>query len=88
MRENFQAKTASTAFWVSVYSYKKISMKLRRYGPVGQEKPGVLDAQDSVRDLSAVVPDLAGDALLPARLARLKALDIGGQLALRLSTCC
>jgi 2,4-diketo-3-deoxy-L-fuconate hydrolase len=51
-------------------------MKLLRYGPVGQEKPGVLDAQGRVRDLSAVVPDLAGDALLPASLARLKALDI------------
>ena len=51
-------------------------MKLLRYGPLGQEKPGVLDAQGRVRDLSAVVPDLAGDALLPASLARLKALDI------------
>jgi 2,4-didehydro-3-deoxy-L-rhamnonate hydrolase len=51
-------------------------MKLLRYGPVGQEKPGVLDAQGRVRDLSTVVPDLAGDTLLPASLARLKALDI------------
>lgn len=51
-------------------------MKLLRYGPVGQEKPGVLDAQGRVRDLSAVVPDLAGDALLPASLARLRALDL------------
>ncbi len=51
-------------------------MKLLRYGPVGQEKPGVLDAQGRVRDLSTVLPDLAGDALLPASLARLKALDI------------
>jgi 2,4-diketo-3-deoxy-L-fuconate hydrolase len=51
-------------------------MKLLRYGPLGQEKPGVLDAQGRVRDLSTVLPDLAGDALLPASLARLKALDI------------
>ncbi len=70
-------------------------MKLLRYGPVGQEKPGVLDAQGRVRDLSAVVPDLAGDALLPASLARLKALDIDGlplvpgvpQQDLRLGAC-
>jgi 2,4-didehydro-3-deoxy-L-rhamnonate hydrolase len=70
-------------------------MKLLRYGPVGQEKPGVLDAQGRVRDLSAVVPDLAGDALLPASLARLKALDIEGlplvpgvpQQDLRLGAC-
>ena len=51
-------------------------MKLLRYGPPGQEKPGVLDAHGRVRDLSAVVPDLAGDALLPASLTRLKALDL------------
>ncbi|QTN28606.1 fumarylacetoacetate hydrolase family protein [Rhodoferax sp. AJA081-3] len=50
-------------------------MKLLRYGPVGFEKPGVLDAAGRVRDLSAVISDLAGDALLPAQLARLQALD-------------
>jgi len=53
-------------------------MKLLRYGPPGQEKPGAIDAQGRVRDLSAVVPDLAGDALLPASLARLRALDLDG----------
>ncbi len=31
-------------------------MKLLRYGPVGQEKPGVLDADGRVRDLSALLP--------------------------------
>lgn len=50
-------------------------MKLLRHGPVGQEKPGLLDAEGKVRDLSVIVPDLAGDALLPATIARLKALD-------------
>jgi 2,4-diketo-3-deoxy-L-fuconate hydrolase len=70
-------------------------MKLLRYGPVGQEKPGVLDPQGRVRDLSAVVPDLAGDALLPASLTRLKALDVASlplvpgvpQQDLRLGAC-
>jgi len=51
-------------------------MKLLRYGPAGQEKPGVLDAHGRVRDLSGWVPDLAGDALLPDSLARLQALDL------------
>ena len=51
-------------------------MKLLRYGPVGQEKPGVLDADWRVRDLSAVITDLAGDALLPDQLAKLKALNL------------
>jgi 2,4-diketo-3-deoxy-L-fuconate hydrolase len=51
-------------------------MKLLRYGPVGQEKPGVLDAGGSVRDLSAVVGDIGGESLLPQSLARLRALNL------------
>ena len=50
-------------------------MKLLRYGPVGQEKPGLLDAQGRIRDLSAHVADIAGEALLPEGLARIAALD-------------
>jgi len=50
-------------------------MKLLRYGQDGQEKPGLLDAQGGIRDLSGVVPDLAGDVLLPESLSRLRALD-------------
>jgi 2,4-diketo-3-deoxy-L-fuconate hydrolase len=51
-------------------------MKLLRYGPKGQEKPGCLDAQGRVRDLSGYVDDIAGAALLPDAIAGLKALDI------------
>lgn len=51
-------------------------MKLLRYGPKGQEKPGCLDAQGRVRDLSDHVADIAGPALLPDTIARLKALDV------------
>ncbi|MBT9244744.1 fumarylacetoacetate hydrolase family protein [Gemmobacter fulvus] len=50
-------------------------MKLLRHGPKGQEKPGLLDAAGRVRDLSAHVTDIAGAALLPDSLARLRALD-------------
>ncbi|WP_299869947.1 fumarylacetoacetate hydrolase family protein [uncultured Roseobacter sp.] len=50
-------------------------MKLLRYGAPGAEKPGVLDASGRVRDLSAVVPDIAGDVLRPAGLNALHALD-------------
>lgn len=50
-------------------------MKLLRYGPKGQEKPGLLDGDGHIRDLSAHVDDIAGDALTPARLAQLAALD-------------
>ena len=50
-------------------------MKLLRYGQPGQEKPGLLDGQGRLRDLSGVIPDVAGDALLPAALDRLRGLD-------------
>ncbi len=50
-------------------------MKLLRFGPSGNEKPGMLDASGTIRDLSGVVPDLAGDVLSPAGLAKLQALD-------------
>ena len=49
-------------------------MKLLRYGVGGQEKPGLLDAAGTIRDLSNVLPDLAGEALLPESLARLRQL--------------
>ncbi|PWS35478.1 2-hydroxyhepta-2,4-diene-1,7-dioate isomerase [Falsiroseomonas bella] len=50
-------------------------MKLLRYGPAGAEKPGMLDASGTIRDLSGVIADLKGDALSPAGLAKLAALD-------------
>jgi 2,4-didehydro-3-deoxy-L-rhamnonate hydrolase len=50
-------------------------MKLLRYGPKGAEKPGLLDANGQVRDLSAHVPDIGGAALSPDSLKRLAALD-------------
>ena len=50
-------------------------MKLLRHGPIGQEKPGLLDADGVIRDLTGVVDDIAGSTLLPAEIERLKALD-------------
>lgn len=50
-------------------------MKLLRYGPPGQEKPGLLDADGHIRDLSGEVADIAGAVLLPDGIARLKAID-------------
>ena len=50
-------------------------MKLLRYGPPGQEKPGLRDKDGEIRDLSAEIDDVAGAALLPDSLARLAALD-------------
>jgi 2-keto-4-pentenoate hydratase/2-oxohepta-3-ene-1,7-dioic acid hydratase in catechol pathway len=49
-------------------------MKLVRYGAPGREKPGMIDANGKLRDLSKVVDDIAGDTLSPAGLAKLKKL--------------
>jgi 2,4-diketo-3-deoxy-L-fuconate hydrolase len=48
-------------------------MKYLHYGPAGQEKPGFLDAEGRVRDLSGEFPALAGDVLLPENLAAIAA---------------
>jgi len=50
-------------------------MKLLRYGPVGQEKPGLVDKDGKVRDLSAHVKDIAGDVISPEGLKKLAAID-------------
>ena len=50
-------------------------MKLLRYGEKGSEKPGLLDADNRLRDLSGHVPDIAGQVLYPDSLAALAAID-------------
>ena len=50
-------------------------MKLVRFGAAGQEKPGLIDSTGKIRDLSGVVPDIAGDVLTPEGLARIQAVD-------------
>jgi 2-keto-4-pentenoate hydratase/2-oxohepta-3-ene-1,7-dioic acid hydratase in catechol pathway len=51
-------------------------MKLVRFGAPGREKPGMLDAQGRIRDLSKVIPDIAGDELSPTRLAKLRKVNV------------
>jgi 2-keto-4-pentenoate hydratase/2-oxohepta-3-ene-1,7-dioic acid hydratase in catechol pathway len=51
-------------------------MKLLRYGDVGREQPGVLDASGTIRDLSGIVSDIAGEALLPESIHRLRGIDV------------
>lgn len=50
-------------------------MKLLRYGPAGQEKPGLLDGEGNIRDLSGHVADIAAAELSPEGLATLAAID-------------
>ncbi|MBX4869207.1 fumarylacetoacetate hydrolase family protein [Rhizobium bangladeshense] len=50
-------------------------MKLMRVGEAGREKPALLDADGKIRDLSAHVADIGGEAISPAGLAKIAALD-------------
>jgi len=51
-------------------------MKLLRYGPRGQEKPGILDASGALRDLSGVVSDIDAATLAAGGLAKIRAADV------------
>jgi 2,4-diketo-3-deoxy-L-fuconate hydrolase len=46
-----------------------------RFGEAGQERPGILDREGRIRDLSQHVADIAGEALTPLGLAALRSLD-------------
>jgi ureidoglycolate lyase len=50
-------------------------MKLLRYGPPGEERPGLLDRDGQIRDLSMTVRDIGGETLSPSTLDRLRRLD-------------
>lgn len=54
---------------------KESPMKLVRFGTPGVEKPGLVDADGNIRDLTSHVADLAGAALDPANLSKLKSID-------------
>src|SRR5215510_3085770 len=51
-------------------------MKLVRYGAAGKEKPGIIDKNGKIRDLSKIVKDIGGEALSPAGLAKIKKANI------------
>jgi 2,4-didehydro-3-deoxy-L-rhamnonate hydrolase len=56
-------------------------MRLLRYGPVGQEKPGALDADGVLRDLSGELPDLTPAQLSAPSLQRLRQMDLSARPA-------
>ena len=66
-------------------------MKLLRYGPVGEEKPGLLDQDGIIRDLSSVIDDVNGGTLSPESIERLSGIEPGSLPAVtaepRLGTC-
>ena len=58
-------------------------MKLLRYGAPGQEKPAILSADGEIRDLSGIIPDLAGEAVLPESIEKLRKVDVSRLPAVR-----
>jgi 2-keto-4-pentenoate hydratase/2-oxohepta-3-ene-1,7-dioic acid hydratase in catechol pathway len=50
-------------------------MKLVRFGEAGAERPGLIDAEGAIRDLSSVAPDIAGSTLTASGLERIRAVD-------------
>lgn len=51
-------------------------MKLLRFGPKGQEKPGVIDQDGNIRDLSSAVADYVGENISLDAIAKIRALDL------------
>ena len=50
-------------------------MKLLRYGSGGNEKPGLLDQDGSIRDLSSVINDIDGETLSPRSIEQLSGIE-------------
>ncbi|NQZ82669.1 MAG: fumarylacetoacetate hydrolase family protein [Colwellia sp.] len=55
-------------------------MKLLRYGPLGREKPGIMDVDGNIRSLSEIVSDIDGTTLSEETLQRLQAVDVSSLL--------
>ncbi|MXQ12519.1 fumarylacetoacetate hydrolase family protein [Microvirga makkahensis] len=66
-------------------------MKLVRFGEPGREKPGIVDSQGQIRDLSGTIPDITGATLSQESLARVRELDPGtlppAPVGVRLGAC-
>jgi hypothetical protein len=54
-------------------------LKLVRYGNAGSEKPGVLDGEGNIRDLSNLIGDFDGRSIIPESLATLRTIDVRQQ---------
>src|SRR5947209_11327213 len=74
-RLNFPPRCSMKLFNRSVHLQGETRMKLVRYGEKGAEKPGLIDKSGQLRDLSAHVRDLTGEAYSPESLTMLAALD-------------
>ncbi len=68
--------SCSTPSAPQILSTYASTMKLLRFGQPGREQPGIRDSAGNIRSLAGIIPDLAGDALTPASLDKLRRLDL------------
>jgi 2-keto-4-pentenoate hydratase/2-oxohepta-3-ene-1,7-dioic acid hydratase in catechol pathway len=59
----------------AAHAQENAGLRLVRYGPVGAEKPGLIDASGTLRDLSGQIDDITPQVISPAGLAELRAID-------------
>ena len=76
MHKVWESIVATYCFYKCVNLLRGDQMKLMRFGPKGQEKPGLIDVAGNIRDLSSIVDDISGEQLLPDNLASLSDVDV------------
>ena len=67
-RNNLAAIAAAFALFICSSIVNAAELKLLRYGPLGEEKPGLIDSQGQIRDLSAHIDDIGPATLSDAAL--------------------
>lgn len=60
----------------NTYARESAGLRLIRYGPVGEERPGLIDPSGTLRDLSGEIEDITPQVISPAGLARLRAIEV------------
>ena len=76
-RNNFAAIAAAFALFICSSIVNAAELKLLRYGPLGEEKPGLIDSQGQIRDLSAFIDDIGPATLSDAALAMIAQIPLG-----------
>ena len=76
-RNNLAAIAAAFAIFFCSSIVNAAELKLLRYGPLGEEKPGLIDSQGQIRDLSAFIDDIGPATLSDAALAMIAQIPLG-----------
>ena len=76
-----KTKLAGIAIASALFTFSNLALsqdlRLVRFGPAGEEQPGLVDSQGRIRDLSAVIDEISADTLSDAALARIAEIPEG-----------